>query len=236
LQDVARAEKAYLAGEYDQAIAIYEGASPELKADLIDTISWAHNQKGNALYRLALLQDDDEAARLFQDSIDEYARAVEIKSDMHEAFVNRGTALSQLARRKDGDEANHLSQESFDKYGRAVEIKPDYSDALNNWGAALLAMACRKEGDEADRLFEQAREKLTVLEQLSPGQSAYNFACLAALQGNPEEAKEWLLKAREYSQLETLQHVREDSDLDSLRGEPWFKELLEELEAEESGS
>ena len=204
----------------------------EIKPDMHE----AWNNWGTALSDLARLKDGEEADRLFNGSFDTYAKAVEIKPDMHEAWNNWGTALSDLALLKDGEEADRLFNDSFDMYAKAVEIKPDMHEAWYNWGISLAHMARRKEGEEADRLLEQAREKMSAAEQLSSGYAVYNLARVAALQGDPEEAKEWLLKTREHGKLPTLKHIQEDSDLDSLRDEPWFKELIEELEAGKSSS
>lgn len=54
----------------------------------------------------------------------------------------------------------------------------------------------------------------------------YNAACLEALSGNADEALEWLRRALELNQSEIHEYLREDSDLDSLRDDPRFQELL----------
>ena len=189
---VEQARLFYLTGDYDRVLALYEDASSELRPQLANWAAWSSIVEGNVLSDLALRKEGEEADRLFNDSIDKYTKAVEIKPDMHEAWYN--------------------------------------------WGISLAHMARRKEGEEADRLLEQAREKMSAAEQLSSGYAVYNLARVAALQGDPEEAKEWLLKTREHGKLPTLKHIQEDSDLDSLRDEPWFKELIEELEAGKSSS
>ena len=54
----------------------------------------------------------------------------------------------------------------------------------------------------------------------------YNAACLAALAGNTDEALDWLHKALELNQEEIYEYLREDSDLDNIREDPRFQELL----------
>ena len=54
----------------------------------------------------------------------------------------------------------------------------------------------------------------------------YNAACLASLAGNPDEAIDWLHKALELNQEEIYEYLREDSDLNNIRDDPRFQELL----------
>jgi len=54
----------------------------------------------------------------------------------------------------------------------------------------------------------------------------YNAACLAALAGNTDEAIDWLHKALELNHEEIYGYLREDSDLDNIRDDPRFQELL----------
>jgi hypothetical protein len=55
----------------------------------------------------------------------------------------------------------------------------------------------------------------------------YNAGCWEALAGNPDPAFEHLRRAKELdAEGESAQYFREDSDLDSLRDDPRFRELL----------
>ena len=55
----------------------------------------------------------------------------------------------------------------------------------------------------------------------------YNAACLEALSGNADEAIGYLARAREMAPAEELApYLREDSDLDNIRDDPRFHELL----------
>lgn len=54
----------------------------------------------------------------------------------------------------------------------------------------------------------------------------YNAACLEALAGNADEALTLLHRALELNQTEIREYLENDSDLDSLRGDPRFQELL----------
>jgi mannose-6-phosphate isomerase-like protein (cupin superfamily) len=57
--------------------------------------------------------------------------------------------------------------------------------------------------------------------------TSYNAACFEALAGNPDAALEHLRHAKELdAEGESAQYFREDSDLDPLRDDPRFQELL----------
>lgn len=55
----------------------------------------------------------------------------------------------------------------------------------------------------------------------------YNAACLEALAGNADEAFQHLRRAQELAPAEEIEpYLREDDDLDSIRDDPRFQELL----------
>jgi mannose-6-phosphate isomerase-like protein (cupin superfamily) len=57
--------------------------------------------------------------------------------------------------------------------------------------------------------------------------TSYNAACFESLAGNPDAAFEHLRRAKELdAEGESTQYFREDSDLDPLRDDPRFQELL----------
>lgn len=74
-------------------------------------------------------------------------------------------------------------------------------------------------------MLKQAEEKELKMESLKKGSAAYNLACIYALRGNKEECRKWLLTGQEAGTLVTRDHAMKDSDLDSVRNEPWFKEI-----------
>jgi len=54
----------------------------------------------------------------------------------------------------------------------------------------------------------------------------YNAACLEALSGNADEALALLRRALELDQTEIHKYLADDSDLDNIRDDPRFQELL----------
>lgn len=92
------------------------------------------------------------------------------------------------------------------------------------WDTFAVADGLRQAGrmDECRALMREEMEKRP--EMWAP---PYNAACLEALSGNADEAFELLARARELAPPEEIEgYLREDSDLDSIRDNPRFRELL----------
>jgi tetratricopeptide (TPR) repeat protein len=117
-------------------------------------------------------------------------------------------------------------EEACDKYAEIVKINPDIHEIYHNWCIALLELAKSKKGTpEYEGLLEQAEEKSLKAESLKKGIGAYNLACIYALRNNKEKCREWLSAGQEAGTLVTREHAIKDSDLDSVKNEPWFKEI-----------
>ena len=208
---------------FRQACAKCEQAV-KLKPDFPEAL----NNWGNALLGLAKTKQGLEADALFQQGCEKYEQAVKLKPGYADALNNWGVALIDWARTKQGPEADALFQQACAKCEQAVKLKPDYANALNNWGAALAEWAKTKQGPEADALFHQAEELLLKAEKLEPGCGAYNLACVAARRGQKDQCRKWLERMVELRP-QTRQHVEQDPDLESVRNEPWFREILSRL-------
>jgi Tfp pilus assembly protein PilF len=188
---------------------------------------------GSVLLAQAMTKTGDEADRLFAQAAEKYGAALAIKPDMHEALYNWGGALLAQAKTKTGDEAESLFAQAGEKYAAALAIKPDMDEALNNWGYALLAQAKTKMREEADRLLAQGAEKFGRVEEISPGGSAFNLACVAALIGDEDGCLKWLEKSNEARTLPDREHLLTDEDLASVRECQWFKNFLKDAYPEQ---
>ena len=79
----------------------------------------------------------------FQQAVNSYNKAIQLKPDLTEAFNNKGSALKALGRL---DEAIA----SFDK---AIQLKPDYAKAYTNRGVTLQALG---QLDKAMQSYDKA--------------------------------------------------------------------------------
>ncbi|MGL1863650.1 MAG: PIN domain-containing protein [Pseudodesulfovibrio sp.] len=81
-------------------------------------------------------------------------------------------------------------------------------------------------------LFSKTSPYQEYLSSVMPSSSlsareAYNLACFAALRGEPE-CEKWLNVCRDNGALPDCEHIRNDTDLDFVRDEPWFIKFMEE--------
>jgi tetratricopeptide (TPR) repeat protein len=201
-------------GKYEAAVAV--------KPDLHEALyNW-----GVALSGLAEEASGEAKADLLREACGKYEAAVAVKPDKHEALFGWGVALVGLAGEASGEAKAGLLREACGKYEAAVAVKPDKHEALNNWGSLLLDQAKAATGDERSRLMEEAAERLMAGEKAKPGSCAYNLACLTALTGLPDAAHAYLLLSHEHGELPDRAHLEADTDLDAVRGLPWFAEVL----------
>ena len=92
------------------------------------------------------------------------------------------------------------------------------------WEEIALAEKYRRAGraDDGRAIMEQL-----VVDRPDYWATHYNAGCWEALAGNPDAALQHLRRAKELdTEGESTQYFREDSDLDSLRDDPRFQELL----------
>jgi tetratricopeptide (TPR) repeat protein len=117
-------------------------------------------------------------------------------------------------------EQNQLDFE-LDFFGRILERHPDYVDVLRVQGNNLTLKGRYAEGLQLDRR----------LIQLRPGDALahYNLACSYALLKKVDPAIKALRKAVELGYCD-FRYMREDRDLDAVRHDPRFRQLLRECE------
>jgi mannose-6-phosphate isomerase-like protein (cupin superfamily) len=92
------------------------------------------------------------------------------------------------------------------------------------WDSFALADTHRQAGrlEEGRAIMEQL-----IAEKPDYWATTYNAGCFEALAGNPDAAFDHLRRAKELdAEGESAQYFREDSDLDPLRADPRFQELL----------
>jgi serine/threonine protein kinase/tetratricopeptide (TPR) repeat protein len=183
------------------------------------------------LWRLAVLRSaegDYEEARRLLDRVLEIHRGP-LGGD-HPDFVPILRSHAYLLRRE-GDVAAagraHLEELALAErvYGaeHAEYAMALYGTAHHEYSVGNL--------DEAWRIWEQCRD---VLERaLGPrakrlGSTYYSFACLAAIQERRDVALEMLGRALDCDGW-VWRGILEDSDLDSLRGDPEFEALMDEV-------
>ncbi len=109
----------------------------------------------------------------------------------------------------------------LDFFGGVLERAPDYVDVLRVMGHLLTLKGRYAEGLQVDKR----------LVSLRPGDALahYNLACSYALLMRAEPALKTLRRAVELGYRD-FRYMREDRDLDAIRHDPRFRQLLREYE------
>jgi tetratricopeptide (TPR) repeat protein len=109
----------------------------------------------------------------------------------------------------------------IDFFGGVLERFPGYVDVLRAQATNLTLKGRYADGLQIDKR----------LVQLRPGDplAHYNLACSFALLKLPEQAIKTLRRAVELGYRD-FRYMREDRDLDSIRHDPRFRQLLREYE------
>ena len=106
-------------------------------------------------------------------------------------------------------------------FGRILERHPDFVDVLRVQGNNLTLKGRFAEGLQIDK-------RLVGLRAQDP-LAHYNLACSYALLKKPEQALKVLRRAVELGYRD-FRYMRDDRDLDSIRHDPRFRQLLREYE------
>ena len=215
------------AGEYDRA------------ADAFRESAQRASRPGTSLYNAACalaLQGDDEAALV------ELERAVEggfddpklLRNDPDLVTLHDNPKFDEISKMEDAlsmprlrvgrslrrtdVEAWKKAAEGFEAYASQHE---DSGRALFNAGyARLYAGEEAKSAEHFARAFELGYRKPATL---------YNLACAEARQGHVDRAFEWLGKSIDAG-FDAKGMLRSDEDLESLRSDPRFRELVKRTE------
>src|SRR5262249_36102875 len=128
--------------------------------------------------------------------------------------VPTGNPLTRLA------EQSQLDFE-LNFFGGILERNPDYVDVLRVMGNNLTLKGRYAQGLQIDKRLVQLRPTDSL--------AHYNLACSYALLKRPDMALKALRRAVELGYRD-FRYMREDRDLDSIRHDPRFRQLLRDYE------
>ena len=152
-----------------------------------------------------------------EEAVAHYREAWRVRPEDYQAIYLSAEALVKLGRR---DEALDAARHGLKVADAHLELNPDDARAWYLSAAALMRLG----------QYEQAMERARRASTIDPEDTAvlYNVGCVYALAGSAAEAMDHLDKAIQngFGQREWVEN---DSDWDSLRGEPRFQALLRKL-------
>jgi tetratricopeptide (TPR) repeat protein len=109
----------------------------------------------------------------------------------------------------------------LDFYGGILQRQPEYVDVLRVMGNLLTLKGRYTDGLQIDRRLVQLRPQDAL--------AHYNLACSYALLKRPDQALKTLRKAVELGYRD-FRYMRDDHDLDSIRHDPRFRQLMREYD------
>src|SRR5437773_10137339 len=152
-----------------------------------------------------------------EEAVAHYREAWRVRPEDYQAIYLSAEALVKLGRR---DEALDAARHGLKVADAHLELNPDDARAWYLSAAALMRLG------QYEHAMERARRASTI----DPEDTAvlYNVGCVCALAGSAAEAIDHLDKAIQngFGQREWVEN---DSDWDSIRGEPRFQALLRKL-------
>ena len=199
---VSRGLAHYVHERHEQAISEFEKAL-ELDSELFD----AHYFYGRVRFHLGELT---EAARLFE-------RASAVRPDDFQALIFLRQIYHSLGR---DDAAREAARQGVERAERHLEFNPDDTRALNLGIGGFAYLGQR------DKVLQWAERSLAI--DADNADTLYNIACGYALIGESQKAIECL----ERSGLRGTSigdWADNDSDLESLRDDPRFIEMIQRL-------
>ena len=151
------------------------------------------------------------------EAVSHYRDAWRVRPEDYQAIYLSTDPLVKLGRR---DEALEAARRGLKVADAHLELNPDDARAWYLSAGALMRLGQR------DQALERARRALAI----DPEDAGvlYNVACVYALAGSSEEALDHLDKAIQNG-VAHREWLENDSDLDSIRGEPRFQALLRKL-------
>jgi TolB-like protein/tetratricopeptide (TPR) repeat protein len=207
---------------------MYDSNLPEAYAAMgLSYFIWGKFDEASASSRKAIELDPDDFIAYWtlgrihfsngelEESLDLFRRVIEIKPGFYAAYADLAQTCEGLGRKAEADVASEQLLALLPNY---LLQNPDDSRARMYYAITLA---------ERGRKDEAIREGAAALE-LSPGDPMmlYNCACLYARLGETERAVDTLRQAMSGG-YENFGWMKHDPDLDSLRGDPGFIELMQ---------
>ena len=143
----------------------------------------------------------------YDDAIRTFSKAIDFDSNFARCYRMRG-----LVYQTKGE-----IEAALNDYRKAVELQPDYGSARMSLFGLLMKTGKVVEAREHEKLARSFAER----------DSEYNQACFEALCGNDDDALDLLEIAFERGQ-SSKAWARQDPDLENLRDNPRFQELVGE--------
>ncbi len=179
----------------------------------------------NSHLRLGMYTNDEE---LLITSKNLFEKTLNLDSEYDIDSNNYAIVLAELAKIRNDE---NLYIHSIEEYKILLSINPMSPEIHYNYISSLLGLY-HLQNDKL--LLDTALNSINIIIENEPN-NTYNLACYYSIINEKELAKNNLLHAEQHNTLpyNAYSHLPKDKDLDNVRNEPWFIELLERLKAKE---
>lgn len=164
---------------------------------------------------------------LLKNSIEIFMKLISEYPDENFYKQSYALALSCLASIK---QESITFEKSFHEFESYLALKPDDYQVLENYISALFeCFHITNQTNLLDTAYKYIHQSLT----LKPDET-YNLACYYSLKNDVDLAHKYLINVEHQGNLPLIEHLISDKDLDNIRKERWFIELLERLKEKEN--
>jgi hypothetical protein len=199
--------------------------SSELRRpDAATMLRWA-----GGLWQLARNLAGKDAATVKDRAVEQYLRAGKLAANDLAALRKVITSLTQVGGSVTDAAAERIHRSIAELCGQVLALDSGDDSARRTWALSLLYLSHKAEAAERTELLDRAEQLLRE----SRIDEDYNLACVAAMRGDADRAFDLLRKALgKVPQL--LGHARKDADLEGLRGDKRWLELVGSQDAQPS--
>ena len=173
--------------------------------------------------------EGNQADLLYNSAYQGFANIVKGDLLLGEALYHWGFALLHQGKTKPEEEGVKFYLEAISKFTFCLLVSPNHLGAAIDGGVAYMDLARIMEVSAEDELYELAKEFFDNADRIQKGSASYNLACIASVQGKPEDCLQALESSKQHGSLPNIEDVRKDVDLAHIKNTAWFNEFLERV-------
>ncbi len=170
----------------------------------------------------------ENSEQLYREAYLGFASVVADNLLIAEALYHWGFALLHEAKAQDPETAASTLLDAIDKFTFCLLARPEYLGAAIDGGVAYMELARLHPDADKPGLYAAARDFFEKAGAIQKGSSAYNLACIHALNGDEEACLAALRLAGQSGCLPDESMILQDADLASVVDKDWFTEFLAE--------
>lgn len=197
------------------------GLSEQNRATIIELLDDGHLNFENTLRAKALIAEHDEQ---WSDAIQFWETVLVEKPENNEALLHIGYANYKLA-------ANHRKDQTYlnkavDTYHRIMSSAPEYFEDAYGFDDQSVEPEEHQGNTEDFWIFQQVEGLIFKTDELKNYHSILNIACQYSADGQIDDARDCLEQVSPVFHASNYKQLQEDSDLDSVRSQEWFKKIM----------